>query len=268
MSATETLTRIPEHLEFSRKTCAAYSYFFRDEEGDGPIETVVSLANRAAPSIQALSETETILDLCSGPGRFWTVYNGLALQPKSRVVTLDFAEIRKPQLAARQHLPLQQYTHIEGDGGNLPIADGSLAVVVNNLGLDQILPKERAISELARVLRPGGRAFINLNTSRLMLPPDLEDRLAKTTKEIMRKEKKRATVSPKLRFERDALLCKRNFRRQGSFFDASVDGESETIQQQIEDLFVSSGFDSAVVRLNSNPRGKQWWEVDLQKGGI
>jgi SAM-dependent methyltransferase len=48
----------------------------------------------------------------------------------------------------------------EGDATRLPIDGGSVDVVISNGVLNLVPEKERAVAEIARVLKPGGRAQI------------------------------------------------------------------------------------------------------------
>ena len=51
-------------------------------------------------------------------------------------------------------------SYVEGDGRELPLADGSLDVVVLHTTLCHIPGPERALAEALRVLRPGGRLAV------------------------------------------------------------------------------------------------------------
>jgi arsenite methyltransferase len=48
----------------------------------------------------------------------------------------------------------------DGDATRLPIEDRSADVVISNGVLNLVPNKERAVAEIARVLRPGGRVQI------------------------------------------------------------------------------------------------------------
>lgn len=48
----------------------------------------------------------------------------------------------------------------EGDATRLPVEDASVEVVISNGVLNLVPDKPRAVAEIARVLKPGGRAQI------------------------------------------------------------------------------------------------------------
>ena len=108
-----------------------------------------------------LAEGERLLDLCTGTG-------DLALTAaergggRVRVVGVDFAaamlaiahdKVRARGLEAR--IPL-----VRGDATSLPLANGSCDAASIGFGIRNVDRPERAIVELARVLRPSGRLAI------------------------------------------------------------------------------------------------------------
>ena len=65
-----------------------------------------------------------------------------------------------PVLLARARELGGDVSYVEGDGRELPLADGSLDVVVLHTTLCHIPGPERALAEALRVLRPGGRLAV------------------------------------------------------------------------------------------------------------
>ena len=49
---------------------------------------------------------------------------------------------------------------LEGDATSLPLPDASVDVVISNGVLNLVPEKERALAEIARIVRPGGRIQI------------------------------------------------------------------------------------------------------------
>jgi SAM-dependent methyltransferase len=90
-----------------------------------------------------------VLDLATGPG----YAAGMAAQRGASVVGVDFAEAMV-QLARRGHPDLDFRV---ADAEALPFPDGTFDVVVSNFVVPHLGRPERALAELARVLRPGGR---------------------------------------------------------------------------------------------------------------
>ena len=60
-------------------------------------------------------------------------------------------------------------TWMVGDGESLPLADGSVDACTISFGLRNVTRKERALAEIHRVLKPGGRFFC-LEFSKVEMP--------------------------------------------------------------------------------------------------
>ncbi len=97
-----------------------------------------------------------VLEVAVGTGRNLPFYpqgirlTGIELSP----AMLRIARTRAGELGMRG-LDLR-----EGDAHKLPFADGSFDTVLCTLGLCNIPDDRRAVSEMARVLRPGGRLLL------------------------------------------------------------------------------------------------------------
>lgn len=99
-----------------------------------------------------------VLDLGIGPG-----ISGIGIldrRPLALVVGLDFSRtmlrlagryLRRASLPPEALLPL-----LHGDVMNLPFADASFDVITHHSFLYLLSQRERALTEMARVLRPGG----------------------------------------------------------------------------------------------------------------
>lgn len=98
-------------------------------------------------------EPETILDLGAGTG-----YAFDALQRryrKARVIALDFA-LPMLRIARRRGSLLRRPRCLCADAESLPLAGGSVDLVVSNATLQWCNDLEATFRDLARVLRPGG----------------------------------------------------------------------------------------------------------------
>jgi ubiquinone/menaquinone biosynthesis C-methylase UbiE len=99
--------------------------------------------------------TGEALDVAVGTGRNLPFYpaevtvTGVELSP----AMLDIARTRAAELGREVELR-------EADAEDLPFADGSFDTVVCTLSLCTIPDHARAIAEMARVLRPGGRLLL------------------------------------------------------------------------------------------------------------
>jgi ubiquinone/menaquinone biosynthesis C-methylase UbiE len=96
---------------------------------------------------------ERALDVGAGAGAL-----AFALAPLvAEVVGVD----REPELLARaRHRAPANVTFVEGDATALPFEDASFDLVGTLRTLHHVHRPELAVAELARVLRPGGRALV------------------------------------------------------------------------------------------------------------
>jgi SAM-dependent methyltransferase len=90
-----------------------------------------------------------LLDVASGPG----FIAGAAAALGAEVTGLDFSAAMVAE-ARRRHPAI---TFREGDAEALPFEDSSFDAVAMNFGLLHLARPEAALTEAARVLRPGGR---------------------------------------------------------------------------------------------------------------
>ncbi|MHA6510963.1 class I SAM-dependent methyltransferase [Tessaracoccus sp. Z1128] len=121
--------------------------------GPGAIEDVLSRAYGGnhtpyewlARSVSA--SAVTVLDLACGAG---AMIDRLA-RPGRTVIGLDRSEAELVEGRRRGRGPL-----VLGHASYLPFADGSFDAVVSSLGIAVVSDRPRLLSEVARVLRPGG----------------------------------------------------------------------------------------------------------------
>lgn len=98
-----------------------------------------------------------VLDLCAGTGDF-----ALAVKeqvPAAQVVLADFS---KPMLKlAKEKAGAQAgFEYLEADALKLPFQDFSFDAVVCGFGVRNLDSVEKGLKEIARVLKPGGKAVI------------------------------------------------------------------------------------------------------------
>lgn len=114
---------------------------------------------RAIRSLQ-LSPDACVLDLCTGTADL--AIAAAAAAPGARVVGVDFApamlaigaeKIRTAGLDSRIGL-------VRGDATAIPIGSGWADAVTIGFGIRNVAEPERALRDLARVLKPGGRLAI------------------------------------------------------------------------------------------------------------
>ena len=114
---------------------------------------------RAVDALQ-LRDGARVIDLCTGTA---DVAVAIARRSSShRIVGVDFA-------AAMLHLGLEKVSAlglgsrirlVRGDATQIPVASGTCDAATIAFGIRNVVAPERALGELARVLRPGGRLAI------------------------------------------------------------------------------------------------------------
>jgi demethylmenaquinone methyltransferase / 2-methoxy-6-polyprenyl-1,4-benzoquinol methylase len=105
-----------------------------------------------------------VLDLATGSG---DVAFALArtLPPDAAVTGMDFCQPMLDQAVSKQRgaaqdSPAARITFCQGDGLALPCRDAEFDAVTVSFGLRNMADRHRALSEMRRVLRPGGRVHV------------------------------------------------------------------------------------------------------------
>ena len=131
--------------EAARKLQAAYT-------------TADVIAQRAFTlELLALLPGEIVLDVGCGPG-FLCEDMARAVGPTGRVLGIDVSEDLLTFASHRNECAWLRY--IKGDGAALPLNDNSFEVVVSTQVMEYLADPDRALAEMFRVLKPGGRALI------------------------------------------------------------------------------------------------------------
>ena len=100
--------------------------------------------------------TGTLLDLCAGTGDL-----GLTCLAQGRcreVLAVDFVPEMLAGIAGKEGAA--RVTAIAGDGLRLPLPDASVDAVVAGFGVRNLADPAAGACEMARVLRPGGKALV------------------------------------------------------------------------------------------------------------
>ena len=107
---------------------------------------------------------DRVLDACCGTGDL-----ALAARDAGGVVTgVDFS----PRMLERARRKAPDVDWVHGDALALPFPDGSFDAATVGFGIRNVADIDRALSELARVLRPGGRlGILEITTPRGRLAP-------------------------------------------------------------------------------------------------
>lgn len=108
-----------------------------------------------------LKPGERVLDLATGTGDLaFDFYNAMPNPQKDSVIGADFCE---PMLEVAREKALKQKASIEflkGDACDLQFDDETFDVVSISYGIRNVEHPEKAIQEMYRVLKPGGRLLV------------------------------------------------------------------------------------------------------------
>ena len=116
-------------------------------------------------ALAALKPGEVVLDLGSGGG-FDVFIAGKKVGPSGRVIGVDMTPemLSKARKNAEQYRQTTGMDNVEfrlGEIEHLPVADGSVDVVISNCVINLSPDKPQVWREIARVLKPGGRAAVS-----------------------------------------------------------------------------------------------------------
>ncbi len=111
-------------------------------------------------AVAELREGETVLDLGSGGG-IDVMLSARRVGPAGRAFGLDMTD-EMLELARRTaaEAGIDNVEFLKGYIENIPLRDASVDVVISNCVINLSVDKPRALAEIARVLRPGGRIGI------------------------------------------------------------------------------------------------------------
>ncbi|MDX1971550.1 MAG: arsenite methyltransferase [Candidatus Sumerlaeia bacterium] len=128
-------------------------------------------------ALAALRAGETVLDLGSGGG-FDVFIAGKKVGPTGHVIGVDMtpqmlAKARKNQLAYTERTGLNNVEFRLGEIEHLPVANGTVDVVISNCVINLSPQKKQVYSEIARVLVPGGRIAISDIVLKRPLPKEI-----------------------------------------------------------------------------------------------
>ncbi len=109
----------------------------------------------------ATKSPRDVLDLATGSG---DVAFALArgLPPGTKIVGMDFCQPMLDEAIKKQPAMSQatDITFTQGDGLNLPCDDSSFDVATISFGLRNMADRHKCLTELHRVLRPGGHLWV------------------------------------------------------------------------------------------------------------
>jgi SAM-dependent methyltransferase len=149
---------LPYHFPVGRDACLVVGY---PEEvlDELPAATLASFAGVGYPfRAGAIREGDTVLDIGAGSGTDALIASRL-VGPRGKVYALDMTPAMVARLRALA-ATVANLEVLEGNAESLPLPDASVDVVTSNGMLNLVPDKRRAIAEMFRVLKPGGRVQI------------------------------------------------------------------------------------------------------------
>jgi arsenite methyltransferase len=148
------------------------SLYATSGESDAPEAAVkASLGCGVPTAVAELHEGETVLDLGSGAGAD-VLISARRVGPAGRAIGLDMTD-EMLELAHANALKagVENAEFLKGYLEAVPLADGTVDVVISNCVINLSGDKQRVIREAARVLRPGGRFAV----SDVIADPDMDE---------------------------------------------------------------------------------------------
>jgi len=118
---------------------------------------------------------DTVIDLGSGAGNDCFVARALTGET-GKVIGIDMTEAMIEK--ARSNTTKLGFKNVEfrlGDIENMPVDDNTADVIISNCVLNLVPDKEKAFSEIFRVMKPGGHLSVSDVVLRGELPPALQD---------------------------------------------------------------------------------------------
>lgn len=138
-----------------------------------PAGAVASFAGVGNPHLRSrLQPGETVLDLGSGAG-LDSIIAGWAVGPAGRVIGVDLNPHMCAKAEAHAALAGGKIDCRQGTMEDIPLPDASVDVVISNGVINLSFRKRRAVQEVFRVLRPGGRMSIADIVSAKQLSPSI-----------------------------------------------------------------------------------------------
>jgi arsenite methyltransferase len=159
-TAVATSPRQRFHFPVGREACLALGYPKALLDAL-PSEALESFAGVGYPfRAAAIRPGDTVLDVGAGSGTDALIAARLA-GPQGKVYALDMTPAMSAKLRALvSRLGIANIQVLEGNAEFIPLADASVDVVTSNGMLNLVPDKLKAIQEIRRVLRPGGRMQI------------------------------------------------------------------------------------------------------------
>lgn len=228
-----------------------YSLLYQTEDNDSTPECRAAMADIVVPHLYTMPEGSIALDLGAGRQIFEVEMIDRHGAPPGQLITVDIADIAPSQLLAGSSTMIE---HIQASGSDLPLADMSVDLAYSILAFDFFDPRDDAVAELYRVLKPGARAYLALHDPKYVFPNDLDTQANKSNRRV---QKPRNASKPEVVLAYQALTQKRRMRDSRTLFEDP---------NAIREFFRSRGFkvDEAFLAGTEFPRNT-WWQTRIAK---
>ena len=149
------------HFHRGRAYAASRLGYDHTELAQLPEAVTSSFAGVGNPhAIAPIDEGTVVLDIGSGAGTD-LLLAARRIGPEGRAIGVDMtAAMRQRAMAGANAAGLTNVEVRDGDATRLPLDDATVDIVISNGVLNLVPDKPAAVREIARVLKPGGRAQI------------------------------------------------------------------------------------------------------------
>lgn len=151
---------------------AVFAESYDKEKGYNP-DADLGLGCRIPTQFADIKEGNSVLDLGSGAGNDCFVARAIVGE-SGHVTGLDFTnEMIEKAMKNNAKLGFKNVEFVKGDIEEMPLPDNHFDVIVSNCVLNLVPDKQKAFSEMYRVLKPGGHFCV----SDVVIQGDLPDAL-------------------------------------------------------------------------------------------